>query len=164
MRASREATLQQQDVNRGGLSPLAEWIGYAGLLPFLGAMLGVGLAPGIEQRDLAQRLALGYGATILSFVGAVHWGLAVAGRWRWSTGVALGSILPSVVATAALLLGGQRGLGLLVVGFGFFWFYEHRRLGPSLPPDYLALRRSLTLAVCAMLALAMILSERAGLR
>jgi hypothetical protein len=164
MRASREATLQHQDVNRGGLSPLAEWIGYAGLLPFLGAMLGVGLAPGIEQRDLAQRLGIGYGAAILSFVGAVHWGLAVAGRWRWSTGVALGSIAPSVVATAAALIGGQRGLGLLVVGFGIFWVYEHRRLGDALPPDYLALRRNLSVAVCAMLALTMILSERAGLR
>ncbi|MCU0759385.1 MAG: DUF3429 domain-containing protein [Steroidobacteraceae bacterium] len=156
--------MQQQDVNRGGLSPLAEWIGYAGLLPFLGAMLGVGLAPGIDQRDLAQRLGIGYGATILSFVGAVHWGLAVAGRWRWSAGVAFGSIAPSVVATLAVLLGGQRGLGLLVVGFGLFWVYEHRRLGASLPPDYVALRRTLSLAVCALLALTMILSERAGLR
>lgn len=164
MRASREATLQHQDVNRGGLSPLAEWIGYAGLLPFLAAMLGVGLAPDLEQRDLAQRLGIGYGAAILSFVGAVHWGLAVAGRWRWSTGIALGSIAPSVVATVAALLGGQRGLGLLVVGFGIFWVYEHRRLGEALPADYLALRRNLSVAVCAMLALTMILSERAGLR
>jgi hypothetical protein len=94
----------------------------------------------------------------------VHWGLALAGRWRWSAQVALGSILPSVVATAAVLLGGQRGLGLLVAGFGVFWVYEHRRLGEALPADYLSLRRNLSVAVCALLALTMILSERAGLR
>ena len=154
----------QQLGARGGLTPLAEAIGYAGLLPFLAALLGVGLAPAIEQRDFAQRLGLGYGAAILAFVGAVHWGLALAGRWAWSAGVVAGSILPAVIATAALLLGGQRGLGLLVVGFGLFWVYEHRRLGAALPPDYLALRRNLSVAVCVLLALTMMLSEHAGLR
>jgi len=160
--------MQHQDVARGGggggISPLAEALGYAGLLPFLLALLGVGLAPDIGQRDFAQRLAIGYGAAILSFLGAVHWGLALAGRWRWSPLVAFGSILPATLATAAAMLGGQRGLGLLVVGFGMFWVYEHRRLGEALPPDYLALRRNLSVAVCLLLALTMILSERAGLR
>ena len=155
--------MQQRDVGRDGLAPLASSIGYAGLAPFLAALLGVGLAPTPELRELAQRLAIGYGAAILSFVGAVHWGLALAGRWQWSPLVAFGSILPSVVATAAVLFGGQRGLGLLVVGFGLFWIYEHRRLGAALPPDYLALRRSLSLAVCSLLALTMILSDRVGL-
>jgi len=159
-----EVRVTQQDKDRGGVSPLAEATGYAGLLPFLGALLGVGLLPTFEQRDLAQRLALGYGATILSFVGAVHWGLAVAGRWAWSPGVVVGATLPAVVATLALLVGGQRGLGLLVVGFGLFWVYEHRRQGARLPPAYLSLRRSLSLAVCSLLALTMILSESAGLR
>ena len=129
--------MTQQDKDRGGLSPLAEAAGYAGLLPLLGALLGVGLLPTFEQRDLAQRLAIGYGATLLSFVGAVHWGLAVAGRWAWSPAVIGGAILPAAVATLALLVGGQRGLALLVVGFGLFWVYEHRRQGERLPADYL---------------------------
>jgi hypothetical protein len=144
------------------LAPIAEVLGYLGVVPFLGALLGVGLLPGYGQRAFAQQLALAYGAGILSFVGAVHWGLAL-GRWGWSTGVALGSILPSVVATAALLVGGQRGLALLVAGFGLFWIYEHRRLGDRLPPDYLRLRRNLSVAVCALLALTMILSDSKGL-
>ena len=154
----------QQQKEDSGVSPLAEMAGYAGLLPFLAALLGVGLAPRYEQRDFAQRLGLGYGAVILSFVGAVHWGLAVAGRWAWTPGTIAGSILPAVVATVALLVGGQRGLGLLVVGFGLFWVYEHRRRGAELPAGHLALRRSLSLAVCALLALTMILSESVGLR
>lgn len=164
MAGNREAKVQPQDVRREGLAPLASNLGHAGLLPFLVALLGVGLAPSLEVRDLAQRLAIGYGAAILSFVGAVHWGLALAGRWHWSPAVAWGSILPAVVATLAVLLGGQRGLGLLVVGFGLFWIHEHRRLGTALPPDYLALRRNLSLAVCLLLALTMIVSDRVGLR
>ena len=89
--------MTQQDRDQGGVSPLAEAAGYAGLLPFLGALLGVGLLPTFEQRDLAQRLALGYGASILSFVGAVHWGLALAGRWTWSPTVVGGAILPEMM-------------------------------------------------------------------
>ena len=62
-----------------------------------------------------------------------------------------------------MLVGGQRGLALLVAGFGLFWIYEHRRLGERLPPDYLRLRRNLSLAVCSLLALTMILSDAKGL-
>ncbi len=147
-----------------GVSPLAEWVGYAGVLPFLAALLGIGLAPQFEQREFAQRLAVGYGASILSFVGAVHWGLAVAGRWSWQPGRVLGAILPSVVATVAVLIGGQRGLGLLVAGFGLFWIYEHQRCAALLPAGYLRLRRTLSVTVCALLALTMVLSESVGLR
>ncbi len=146
------------------LSPLAEATGYLGLLPFLAALLGVGLAPELGQRVFAQRLAIGYGATILAFLGAVHWGLALARRWAWSTGLVVGAILPAVLGTAAVLSGGQKGLALLVAGFGLFWIYEHRRCGADLPPDYLRMRRNLSLAVCSMLALTMILSDSVGLR
>jgi hypothetical protein len=154
----------QQTQSSPALSPLAEATGYLGMLPFLAALLGMGLAPEPDQRDFAQRLAIGYGATILSFVGAVHWGLALARRWAWSTGLVAGSILPAVLGTIATLVGGQKGLALLVAGFGLFWIYEHRRCGADLPPDYLRMRRNLSLAVCSMLALTMILSDSVGLR
>jgi len=62
------------------------------------------------------------------------------------------------------VLGGQRGLALLVVGFGGFWLYEHRSLSARLPPAYLNLRRHLTLAICMLLALTMFASDAAGLR
>jgi uncharacterized membrane protein len=52
-----------------------------------------------------------------------------------------------------VVLGGSRGTALLLVGFGFFWLHEHRRHGEELPPDYLQLRRVLSLTVCILLAL-----------
>jgi hypothetical protein len=61
-------------------------------------------------------------------------------------------------------LAGQRGLALLTVATGIFWLYEHRSAGAELPPDYLGLRRNLTLAACTILAITMILSEGAGLQ
>jgi hypothetical protein len=145
------------------LSATAEAAGYAGMLPFIASLAGMGLLPNIEQRELAQHAAVAWGAVVLSFIGAVHWGLALAGRMTWSAGRVAGAIAPAIVGAAAFLVSGQRGLGLLVVGFGVFWLYEHRRVADELPPDYLRLRRNLSVAVCALLALTMILSESVGL-
>jgi hypothetical protein len=55
-------------------TPVA-WLGYGGLLPFV-ALAGVGWwAP---ATPLWSTALLGYGAVILSFVGALHWGFAMA--------------------------------------------------------------------------------------
>jgi hypothetical protein len=101
---------------------------------------------------------------LLTFAGAVHWGLALAGQLSWSGVRIAGAVSPAVAGIVALILGGQRGLALLVVGFGVFWLYEHRSAGPELPPAYLSIRRNLTLVVCVLLAVTMILSDTVGLR
>jgi hypothetical protein len=126
-------------------------------------LLGVGLLPDYEQRELAQRIAVAYGAVVLTFVGAVHWGLALAGRMPWRPVRLLGAIAPALVAAAATVMGGQRGLALLVVGLGVFWLYEHRDVGRELPDEYLSLRRNLSLVACVLLALTLMLSDNAGL-
>lgn len=145
------------------LNTTAEIVSYAGVLPFVLCLLGVALLPNYGQRELAQRIAISYGAVVLAFLGAVHWGLALAGRMTWRPVRIGGSVLPTVIGAAATPIGGQRGLALLVVGFGVFWLYEHRSVGAELPAAYLSLRRNLSLAVCTLLALTMILSDTAGL-
>jgi hypothetical protein len=100
---------------------------------------------------------------LLAFTGSVHWGLALAGRLPATPVRMAAAAAPAPVAAAAVLLGGQRALALLVVGFGLFWLYEHRILGAALPRDYLGLRRNLSLATCTLLALIMIASDGAGL-
>jgi hypothetical protein len=145
------------------LNATAEIVSYAGLAPFLLCLVGVGMLPGYAERELAQRIAISYGAVVLGFSGAVHWGLALAGRLPWRPLRIGGAVLPTVFGATAAVLGGQRGLALLVVGFGVFWLYEHRSAGAELPPDYLSLRRNLSLVVCALLAVTMILSDNAGL-
>jgi hypothetical protein len=146
------------------LTPLAEAASYASLLPLLLCLLGIGLLPGYHEREFAQSIALAYGAVLLAFGGAVHWGLAVAGRLSWTFVRIAGAVVPALAAVVAQILGGQRGLALLAVGTGVFWLYEHHSTGPELPPAYLGLRRNLSLAACALLAVTMILSQGAGLR
>lgn len=146
-----------------GLNTSAEIVSYAGVAPFVLCLLGIALLRDYESRELAQRIAISYGAVVLSFVGAVHWGLALAGRLSWRPMRIGGAVLPALLGAASAVLGGQRGLALLVVGFGVFWLYEHRNVGAELPGDYLSLRRNLSLVVCTLLAVTMILSDTAGL-
>src|ERR1700689_5242304 len=110
------------------LNTTAEIVSYAGLVPLVLCLLGVALLPDFTARELAQRIAVAYGAVVLAFVGAVHWGLALAGHLAWNPARIAGSVLPAVFGAAATVLGGQRGLALLVVGFGVFWLYEHRKV------------------------------------
>lgn len=141
-----------EPVRWGGIDPTARLAGYLGLLPFVAALALVLLdAPGTAA--LGVQLAIAWGAVILSFIAAVHWGLALAGRWRWSASVVFVATAPSVLGAAAVLMGGERGIALLVAGFGMFWLFEHRRLAADLPADYLALRRILSICVCVLLAM-----------
>jgi hypothetical protein len=145
------------------ISATAELLGYLAMLPFIACLAGMALLPGYAHRELAQHLAIAWGAVGLGFLGGVHWGLALAGRLAWRPLRLAGSVAPVGVGAAAILLGGQHGLALLVVGFGVFWLYEHRNVGSELPEDYLKLRRNLSVAVCVLLAITMILSESVGL-
>jgi hypothetical protein len=148
---------------KASLSGEAELAAYAGIVPLIACLLGVAFLPSYSLRLLAQQIALVYGAVLLASLGAVHFGLALAGRLTWGAQRIAAAILPAACAVASVVVSGQRGLALLVVGSGLFWLYEHRRVGDELPQDYLKVRRNLTLAGCFLLALIMMLSDSVGL-
>lgn len=132
-------------------------LGHAGWLPFVGCALLSLLLADPAERHLAQRLLLGYGAIILSFLGGVHWGLAMRAPNGRVMGMLTIAVLPSLLGWATLLLPGEQALAIQTAVFGGFWFYEHRVLGPGvLPRQYLDLRRWLTLVVVASLGCALI--------
>jgi len=145
------------------LSASAELAAYAAVLPLIACPLVMAFVPSYTLRLLAQETALAYGAIVLAALGAVHFGLALAGRLDWGAQRLAAAGLPAVCAVTSAVLSGQRGLALLIVGLGLFWLYEHRAVGEELPEDYLRLRRNLTLAGCCLLAITMILSDSVGL-
>jgi len=132
-------------------------LGYGGLVPFVACAVVMLAVPDAGTRDVAGRALLGYGAVILSFLGGVHWGLVLRGAAPQRAGGLLAAgVVPSLVGWVALLLPFEQAAAVLVAGFGLFWLYEHRVLGPAvLPPDYLALRRWLTLGVVGSMGLAL---------
>jgi hypothetical protein len=116
--------------------------------------------------DFARYIQMAYAACILSFMGAVHWGLAMAG-----TGVAGpgpsddsragatwtrlgGSVIPPLLAWVALVMAPLPGLILLILSFaGLFWAdLAAIRLGQA-PTWYLPLRKALTAGAIACLGL-----------
>lgn len=89
----------------------ARSLGYAGLLPFLGLALSVGFFQDGLRLPLAHAL-LAYAATIASFLGAIHWGLAMRGTQEAdpSLHLFLWGVTPCLCAWVALLA--PIGMGL----------------------------------------------------
>lgn len=132
-------------------------LAYAGVLPFALGTIVLVAGAGAQLRALAERGLIGYGAVVLAFLGAVHWGVMLARGEPPLRRVLVGGVLPTLVGWVALMVPSESALAIEIVGFGIFWLYEHRVLGPRvLPEEYLALRRMLTLSVCALLTLALI--------
>ena len=97
-----------------GPSLWARRLGYGGLIPFLGLTAAVWLAqPG--DRHLASAALLGYGATIVSFLGALHWGLLMRPGAAQPLPALLWGVTPSVLGWVALLLDPAPGLALIAV-------------------------------------------------
>lgn len=123
-------------------------LGFAGLLPFLAGSAGAWAADS-PAYIIVINMQMAYGAVILSFLGAVHWGLAMAqddARWR-----RLGfPVMPALAGWLALMLPNPLGLVLLVLGFVAVFFADLR--SPRLPPWYKALRKPLTLVTILCLA------------
>lgn len=97
-------------------SALVRWLGYGGLVPFVGGALGVGLLNAPHSAIAANALA-SYGATIGSFLGAIYWGLGMR-ETAPGSGWAVWGVTPSLVAWVALQLPSSPGmvvLGLLLL-------------------------------------------------
>ena len=136
--------------------------GVAGLVPFYAGAAGVWiLPPGCA--DAALYLQLAYGACILSFMGGIHWGLAMAGTaadgdpvgsmsWR-----RLGlSILPPLAGWLAvgLPVAPLFSVALLAIAFSALFQGDLAAIRRGFaPPWYRALRKPLTVAVLVALAL-----------
>lgn len=141
--------------------PQVAWfLGYAGLIPFLGLMFSVvfdtplPLATDLSSADWL----LVYAAVIISFLGAVHWGVALGMRetlndercgWLMTY-----SILPSLLAWIALLLPDQVALFAVSVLIVLAYFADRWWLFPLIRSDYSRLRLHLTLAVATLLFIA----------
>ncbi|CCD97936.1 DUF3429 domain-containing protein [Bradyrhizobium sp. STM 3809] len=139
-------------------------LGLGGLIPFVGlaALVIAGQEP---ARLMAVHAQIAYGAVILSFLGAVHWGLAVqtpaaADWWRMAWGVT-----PALLGWAALLLPAVPSLVLLTAALLAALIVDELCFGGDRRAWFLKLRRLLSLgAIAAMLAtfLAVILGGTPG--
>ena len=133
--------------------PFASLMGFGGLIPFFvcAGAAHSGVAP---WAGLALIICGVYGAVILSFVGAVHWGLAMQAdrSQRWF----IWSVVPALYAWPPIVfLDGRTALLALVPGFLICWSVDRRAAAAGLiPPWYMRLRHMLTLGASMALAAA----------
>jgi hypothetical protein len=144
---------------------IATLLGNLGLIPFFGLALLTWAWPA-EQAGRVDLALVAYAACILSFLGAVHWGLALAHpeldkRGSWN---AFGwGVVPSLLGWLAMLMLLLGMAAPLVYAFLIGDFVLVRLLDTALLPLYArgpdrwypALRTRLTLGVCVCLAIAL---------
>ena len=142
--------------SRSRVPPGALLIGGLGALPFVFLAITSVLLDEHFRGQAAFTLCL-YGAVILSFLGGVHWGLAIAGL---SATPVVGtpfrrlaiSVVPALIAWAALFLPGSSALLVLAAAFAALALFDSQvsRAGEA-PAWYPKLRWPLTVVVASAL-------------
>ena len=131
------------------LKPRADaWaLGIAGLLPFVAGAAGLWLLPP-DWAGLAALALLTYASVIVSFLGGIHWGLAMP-LVQTRRGLLIWGVLPSLLAWAGLLLNSAWGLLLMAASLLLCYvvdcqIYRSLRLG-----GWIGLRGLLTIVSVA---------------
>lgn len=133
----------------------ALWLGVAGTVPFIALALAVRFAP-VPGNFVAETLLTGYGIVILSFMGGVHWGLAMRDH-RPSQYAA--SVVPALYAWPALWLSAETGWLYLAAGFALLLAFDFwTGLRGWTPFWYARLRPPLTLVAVGSLLFAALLA------
>ena len=96
----------------------ALWLGLAGLIPFVAGAVSLWASMPLLPPETGLKLAIIYGAIILSFLGGIRWGTAIgpydSGRQTLEFSA---SVLGSLAGLAAAFLPAIPALALLIAGF-----------------------------------------------
>ena len=104
--------------------PIARVLGYAGLIPFV-ALAGMPAAGVAVDQALVSYALRAYAATIVSFLGAIHWGFAMqqepadTPRFVWG-------VLPSLLAWLSLVVVPTAGTLLLAAALWLCFLVDRR--------------------------------------
>lgn len=136
-------------------------LGYGGLIPFLGLAALTGVYSGTDTATVLAKYNMLYALCIVSFLGAVHWGLAISlstsaqkpeflgeiSQAQFETRSFIWGVIPSLLAwLAGAFSPAPHTLWILAVILAFVWLVDQRLLTPMKAFDfYLRLRNHLTL-------------------
>ena len=153
------STLRPEQQNRKIPAP-AIILGLAGLMPFL-FLTSVWLTGSVMSSAVARETLVAYSIAILSFMGAVHWGLAMnATRCDQTWRRYAVSVIPALAATATAFIEGRLQFVWLAVCFFGLLVYDLLAVRRGEAPSwYPRIRWPLTLSVCACLAAAALRAE-----
>jgi hypothetical protein len=145
---------------------LAVMLGVAGVIPFMLCGLGSVSASFVGAQP-SVLLLLAYGAGVLSFLGGIHWGMALAtddgGRQRLSLGIMPGFLGWLTLAVALYTGRPTIGIALQIALFILAAAGEWRgQLLGGIPARYIVLRIAVTVAIVAILTTVLVLRVAGG--
>lgn len=147
------------------LPKIAWLLGYAGILPFavLSFLILMGKTDILPSEiSLALWLAI-YAALVLSFIGAVSWGFALAMHEKLDPSelnkLLIYSVIPSILAWFALLLPIKPALFVLAALIIAAYIADALLLFPKLNSRYASLRIQLSPAVAVLLCFSAIVID-----
>ena len=123
----------------------------SGALPFIAAAILALTNAGDVRGFQADQIAVAYGAVILSFLGGIRWGDAVA---KGAAATLFVSVLPSLAGFAALLINNFNGAMILITGFALQAVWDF--IAPGTLPKWFIILRMLVSAIviaCLMITL-----------
>ena len=135
---------------------VGKWLGYGGVIPFVALALNNAL--GLDVLNIADPTVklLGYGAVIISFIGAVHWGVALQADRSRQTRLFIYSVLPALAAWGWFFAAAKTALIGMALTIVVLFFVDRFLFPDLLPSGYLKMRLHLTIIVATCLLLASI--------
>lgn len=131
----------------------AEWLGYAGLIPFVSLSVFVLLSAGDIQMQ-ARAALIAYGAVIISFLGAWHWYAAIQHGGDSATLAKMAfAVSPALLGWLAVLVPDAWGVALVITGL-LMTCVADGRWQAAAHPWYRQLRQRLTLVATASMTAA----------
>jgi hypothetical protein len=154
--------LQHEDAVEYRLPPMAILLSVAGLIPFVVSSLFAARSA-VEGGNEGLLALVSYGAVILSFIGAVHWGFVLEGSKQPLERARLSlAVVPALLGWSAVLLAiwhhAPLGLVLLIAAYIGTVIVEGRGRHYNLVPrSYLILRWGLTVVAVALMTTVVVL-------
>lgn len=135
----------------------ARAIGYAGLIPFMSLSALSVLWRDVHKSAMLFSL-LAYGATIISFLGAIHWGLTMREEQPDRIAIIWG-VIPSLVAWVSLIVDTHWGLAIQFITLWICFFIDFKRYPIFGVGQWLSMRLQLTVIAGICLALPVVVSN-----
>lgn len=135
----------------------ARTLGYGGLIPFIGLSAMSVLWHDIHHSAILFVL-LAYGATIISFLGAIHWGLAMRDVQPDRIAIAWG-VTPSLLAWGSLIVDTHWGLAIQFIALWICFFVDFKSYPKFGVGQWLSMRLQLTVISGICLALPAVVSK-----
>ncbi|KAA0684218.1 DUF3429 domain-containing protein [Roseomonas genomospecies 6] len=143
----------------GRRAAVVRLLSYGGLIPFVGGTALAWMAEGAGQAALVRAVVV-YAVSILSFIGAIHWGRILAGqeeagRDGETSGPAwlVWGVAPSLLGWGATLLPSGLTVPALILSFLLAWAVDRSAAADGHYPRWFGtLRTRLTIVVCLTLA------------